>query len=197
MIERHEITRSGLKVDRDWWMATKVVRHRFVIAAAVARSARRCCSKDWLRPSPATRAGPPVSPGSLFERPVTAGLGTRGRAGRVERRRRDASSARTRVADRETRFRNSSAGPGFRSASIGDIRRQVPAMSRLPTMSLADSIAASSVPNHGPVRSGPDSPPQPRRPASASWSCVFLRGYAEMRSLAAESYSEGSRGRLT
>ncbi len=38
MIERHEITRSGLKVDRDWWMATKVV-GTVVIAAAVAISA--------------------------------------------------------------------------------------------------------------------------------------------------------------
>ena len=38
MIERHEITASGLKVDRDWWMATKVV-GSVAMAAVVAIAA--------------------------------------------------------------------------------------------------------------------------------------------------------------
>ena len=38
MIERHEITPSGLKVDRDWWMTTKVV-GSVALAAALAIAA--------------------------------------------------------------------------------------------------------------------------------------------------------------
>ena len=36
MLERHETLPSGLKVDRDWWFATKVV---VIIGGAVAISA--------------------------------------------------------------------------------------------------------------------------------------------------------------